>query len=56
MTGLDKKQYRTIDYHLRMQFGGKSFEPFTFEAVRKLGPQSRKRRMWTATVTDSSPN
>lgn len=45
MTGLDKKQYRTIDYHLRMLFGGKSFEPFTFEAARKLGPQYLSREL-----------
>ena len=45
MTGLDKKQHRTIDYYLRMLFGGKSFEPFTFEAARKLGPRYLSREL-----------
>lgn len=45
MTALSKKQHREIDYHLRMLFGRKSFEPFTFEAARKLGQQYLSREL-----------
>jgi hypothetical protein len=49
MAGLDKKQHRAIDYHIRALFGAKSFEPMAIEAVRQAGLQylSRELRLRT---------
>lgn len=45
MVGIDKKQYRTIDYHLQVLFSAKSFEPLTIEAARQAGLQYLAREL-----------
>ena len=39
MTGLDRKRTRTLALLLKALFGGRSFEPETIEAARRLGPR-----------------
>lgn len=45
MVELNKKQHRTINYHLRALFDAKSFEPLTIDAARRAGLQYLTREL-----------